>query len=338
MGERAKRVWKLTKKKCLTNKYHKDFAGFRTAIDQCLDAFEDRLFIMRIHLVTYATPRFRLRQWVLGVSARLNGVVDTVTSWTPEMLLKAGFEERCKDIKLSERGSGFWAWKPFIIQMKLAEVPAGDLVFYCDVGRSYPFKKLEQPINGLLDWMTRQGQSVMPGVSIPWKGPMSTWTKREAFVAKRMDLAKFHRASPIQASFSLWQADKTSLELVAEWMDLCAQRNLISDDLAPLGLASLTDFHENRHDQSLLSLCCLDRGIPGIDLGTKMPDVDTQHPTEIMRLLNETDVAVGVPGRLLRTLVWPIEWLEQRVRSKVKFGEPRIEPDFINHDPPSAHP
>jgi transposase len=37
------RVWKLTKKKCLTNKYHKDFSGFRTAIDQCLDDFEERL-------------------------------------------------------------------------------------------------------------------------------------------------------------------------------------------------------------------------------------------------------------------------------------------------------
>lgn len=37
------RVWKLTKKRCLTNKYHKDFSGFRTAIDQCLDDFEGRL-------------------------------------------------------------------------------------------------------------------------------------------------------------------------------------------------------------------------------------------------------------------------------------------------------
>jgi transposase len=37
------RVWKLTKKKCLTNKYHKDFRAFRTAIDQCIDDFEGRL-------------------------------------------------------------------------------------------------------------------------------------------------------------------------------------------------------------------------------------------------------------------------------------------------------
>jgi transposase len=37
------RVWKLTKKKCLTNKYHRDFSGFRDAIDQCLDEFEGKL-------------------------------------------------------------------------------------------------------------------------------------------------------------------------------------------------------------------------------------------------------------------------------------------------------
>lgn len=291
---------------------------------------------MRIHLVTFATPRFRLRQWILGASARLNGVVDTVTSWTPEMLLAAGFEERCKDIKLTERGSGFWAWKPFIIQKKLAEVPAGDIVFYCDVGRIYPFKKLEQPINGLFDWMTQHGQSVMPGVCIPWKGPMSMWTKREAFLATRMDLAEFHRATPIQASFSLWQADQTSLQLVAEWMDLCAQRNLISDDPDPRGLTALPDFHENRHDQSLLSLCCLKHGIAGIDVGTKCPDVDTQHPTEIMHLLSDANVAVGIAGRLLKTLARPIEWLEKKLRNKVKFGEPREEPDLMNGDQSNA--
>lgn len=65
------------------------------------------------------------------------------------MLRNAGFEGRCKDIKLSERGSGFWAWKPFIIDAKLREVPDGDLVFYCDVGRLHPFKLLDQPLTPL---------------------------------------------------------------------------------------------------------------------------------------------------------------------------------------------
>ena len=291
----------------------------------------------RIHLVTYATPRFRLRQLILGASARLNGVVDTVTSWTPRMLLAAGFEERCKDIKLTERGSGFWAWKPFIIQRRLSEVPPGDIVFYCDVGRSYPFKMLEKPIIPLLDWMTRQAQTVMPGVSIPWNGAMSVWTKREAFIAMKMDLPEFHRAWPIQASFSLWKSAKTSLDLVDEWMEACTRRSLISDDPEVGVMAALPDFHENRHDQSLLSLCCLNHGIVGVDVGTKMPDVDTQHPTQVMRLLGDGTMAIGVPGRLLKTLVRPIERIEEKMRSKVKFGEPRVEPDFMNRDKRNTH-
>ena len=31
------RLWKLVKKRCLTNRYYPTFADFRTAIDQCLD-------------------------------------------------------------------------------------------------------------------------------------------------------------------------------------------------------------------------------------------------------------------------------------------------------------
>jgi hypothetical protein len=288
---------------------------------------------MRIHLVTYATPRFRLRQLILGASARINGVADTVTSWTPEMLLEAGFEKRCKSIKLSERGSGFWAWKPFIIQKKLAEIPEGDVVFYCDVGRTYPFKKLEASITPLIEWMTRHQQTIMPGVCIPWKGPMSMWTKREAFVAMRMDLAEFHRATPIQASFSLWQAHAISCGVVDEWMELCAQRKLISDDPDDSGLSAIPDFHENRHDQSLLSLCCLKCGIIGIDVGTQMPDVDTQHPTDIMQLMLHHQLLIGMRGNLLRALVLPIEWIEEKIRRKVKFGEPRIEPDLMKDNP-----
>lgn len=286
----------------------------------------------RIHLVTYATPRFRLRQMVLGASARINGVVDSVTSWNPKKLLAAGFEERCKDIKLTERGSGFWAWKPFIIRKKLAEVPAGDVVFYCDVGRVYPFKKLETSIAPLLQGMEVRGQTIMPGVFIPWKGPMSMWTKREAFVAMNMDLPEFHRATPVQASFSFWIAGEKSREFAEEWMALCARRSLISDDPGNNELSELPDFHENRHDQSLLSLCCLKHGIKGIDLGSALPEIDTQHPMEIQQWLQQADFKVGTGGRLLRSFARPIEWIEGKMRKKVKFGEPRYEPEYIKHD------
>jgi hypothetical protein len=268
---------------------------------------------------------------VLGASARLNGVADTVTSWTPEMLQAAGFEERCKGIKLSERGSGFWAWKPFVIDAKLREVPEGELVLYCDVGRNYPFKKLSESIAPFLEWMATHRQSMLPGLYIPWKGPMSMWTKRDAYHFTGMDLPEVHTAIPLQASFSLWTASENTRAFVAEWMDLASRRALISDDPSTCGIPELADFHDHRHDQSLLTLCCLKHGLKGLDIGNQMPPIDTQHPSEVARwIISGKSAPVPLAGRLLKLVVWPVEFLEARLRDKVSFGQPIPKPSFHN--------
>jgi hypothetical protein len=277
----------------------------------------------RIHLVTYATSRFRHRQILLGASGLVNGVVDTVTSWTPKKLINAGFEQHCKGIKLSERGSGFWAWKPFIIQHKLAEVPDGDLVFYCDVGRLYPFKLLDQPVDHLVRWMNGHNQAIMPGVAIPWEGPNSMWTKREALAAAGMDCPAVYAASPVQASFSLWLASEDSRDFVACWMDVCSQRCLVSDDPSRHELKELPDFRGHRHDQALLSLCCIAKGVKGLELGAERPNIDIRHPSQVSRLcFGEVCSQPKLRGRLLRAAVWPIEQIEQKLRRNVKFGKP----------------
>jgi hypothetical protein len=277
---------------------------------------------MRIHLVTYATPRFRLRQLVLGWSARLNRVTDTVTHWTPEKLLSAGFEDRCKDIKLTERGSGFWAWKPFIIDAKLREIPEGDVIFYCDVGRLYPYKILDQPITAYLVWMSKRKQDIMPGVMIPWDGETSVWTKREALIATDMDRPEIHKASPIQASFSIWRSSTCSKELAAQWLELCSYRHLISDDPSRNGIEELAGFRGHRHDQALLTLCCIKKSISGIDLGGKKPDVDCRHPSEVGRLLNgNMPKPPTTAGRLLQLTTKVLEIIEKNIRHHVRFGK-----------------
>lgn len=283
---------------------------------------------MRIHLVTYATPRFRHRQWFLGWSARLNHVANTVTSWSPRSLLTAGFEKRVNGIALHERGSGFWSWKPFIIQKKLNEVPEGDIVFYCDVGRNYPFKMLTEPITHYLRWMDEHRQDVMPGISIPWKGPMSIWTKREAFVRTNMDDPQAYRAIPIQASFSFWRNSPQSRAIAEMWMDFCASRNLVSDDPSSCGMPELPGFHDHRHDQSLLTLCCLKTHHKPLELGATLPSIDSQHPSEVSRLAFGTDACQRtLAQRILETAVIPFEITEKLMRTCIKFGQPIPEPD-----------
>jgi hypothetical protein len=283
---------------------------------------------MRVHLVTYATPRFRLRQLLLGGSARLNHVANTVTSWTPEMLRDAGFEDRCKNIKLSERGSGYWAWKPFIIDAKLREIPDGDLVFYCDVGRRYPFKELAVPVTPLVDWMESRNQDVVPGLLIPWKGPMAMWTKRDAFVLTGMDHQEIHQTTPIQASFSLWKSGAFARSLASDWLSLASRRDLISDDPSQCGLPELSEFHDHRHDQSLLTLCCLKNRIQGIDVGKEMPLIDTQHPAEVATLMSGVTPRKTLPGHLISILARSLGGIESILRKKVSFRATNAEPEY----------
>ena len=281
---------------------------------------------MQTHLVTFASPRFRLRQLLLGWSALANGFVDTVTHWTPEMLKAAGYEIKCPKIKLNERGSGFYSWKPFIIERKLQEVPEGDIVFYCDVGRLFPYKLLSGSLRVFLDWMQDKRQAVMPGVYIPWHGPMSVWTKRDAFVAMSMDEAFYHTAIPIQASFSIWINNSESRDIASEWMTLSGNRQMISDDSSQSSLPELPDFHEHRWDQSLLSLVCLRRGLQGIDLGVEEPIFDPKNPTEVAKILSGKRSAATFKGKLLAGLAGVIEKIEWFVRIWIKFNKPSVQP------------
>lgn len=278
---------------------------------------------MRIHLVTFATPRFRHRQLFLGWSALANKVVDSVTNWTPKKLMAAGFENRCPTIRLSERGSGFYTWKPFIIQKKLEETTEGDIVFYCDVGRTFPYKLLRGSPKVFLDWMKTHKQSVMPGIKIPWGGPMSMWTKRDAFVSMSMDTPSIHATAPIQASFCIWINGLDSKEIVAEWMNLSAQRQLISDDPCVMGLPELSAYKEHRHDQSLLSLVCLKRRIDGMDIGRDMPSVDAKNPSDVANLLSGKTGDFTAQGRLVAVLASVVERIEWSVRKWIKFNEPQ---------------
>ena len=267
----------------------------------------------KVHLISYATPQFRHRQVILGISARLNRVVDTVTAWTPKKLKRADFERVVPEIRLNERGSGFWSWKPFIIQRSLQAVPDGEIVLYCDVGRIYPFKLLDQPLGPFLRWMEQHDQEIMPGIQIPWDGPVSFWTKRDALVALNMDSKEVLRSIPIQASFSLWRSGIVSRNFAAKWMELCSQRKLVSDDPCASALGEHAEFRENRHDQALLTLLCMKEGISGLSLGNQRPCIDTRNPSEISRMLSGED-RVGNAGRILRSIVRPLELLERHFR------------------------
>jgi hypothetical protein len=175
--------------------------------------------------------------------------------------------------------------------------------------------------------MRAKKQDIMPGVYIPWKGPMSMWSKRDVFSLTGNDHSSVYCATPIQASFSIWKANSFTREYADEWLDMASKRELISDDPSICGLPELPDFHDHRHDQSLLTICCLKHNIVGIDIGNEMPPIDTQHPTQISQMIDENSrEKYSLVGILIKMLAWPFELLESTLRGKVSFGSPLPEP------------
>lgn len=276
---------------------------------------------MKVHVISYATRRYRLRQILLGLSAKANGRAISVDSWTMPRLAASDFGKIAPDISLAERGSGFWAWKPYLIKRALEAAKPGEVVLYCDVGRYFPYVLLEQPFTPFSDWMESRGQDILPGVKIPWSGPMSDWTKRDAFVGTGMDRPEIHGASPIQAAFSFWRATPECKDFVGEWLSWCVRRDLVSDDASTCGLPDLPGFRGHRHDQSLLTLCCLKRGVDAMDIGGTKPAYNERDPGEVAKQLTGASHSPSLPGRLLRLASKPLEIAEKTLRERITFGK-----------------
>jgi hypothetical protein len=280
-----------------------------------------RFTTLPFHLVSYATPKYRHRQIFLSASALANGVVATSVSWNPQKLIAAGFSEMASDISLSERGSGFWAWKPLVIHKALELIAENDVVLYCDAGRKYPYILLDTPLNPFVTWMDVNQQDIIPGVFIPWNGSMSVWTKNDAFAGTGVDNPAARAAAPIQASFSLWRNTQTTKSFVKEWLSWCVRRDLISDDPSTGGKAESPDFKAHRHDQSLLNLCCLKHGIKGIDIGLAEPAYNERDPSQILKNVFGTDPHVTPSGKAIALATKPLQFIEQSLRKRIAFGK-----------------
>lgn len=262
-------------------------------------------------LVTFGTPQYLHRQYLLGASATHAGAVGSHLHFSPGALRKEGFHRLFPNIRFSERGAGFWAWKPFVIHLALRDLDHGEAVIYCDVGRTLPLKIIDTKLAVLLQWMADRKQDVLPGIKIPWHGPMSRWTKRDAFHFTGRDESRFHDAVQVQASFSIWRKTPASEKLLSQWLEWCRDRRLISDDPSTCGLPELPDFKEHRHDQSLLGLLCTSESLNALDLGPTAPQFDEKNPAAVARFLGAHPEKMPFWITMMRQ---SLEALERKIR------------------------
>ena len=204
------------------------------------------------------------RQKLLNLTASQFANIDKTIAWTRDDLLETEFYKNNKIILDNPRGSGYWAWKPYIILETLKKSNPDDWVIYCDVGK--PFRRgseeragnnsignaIYTPVDALIDY-AQKNQGFTPGVWIPHYGLAHIWTKRDCFVGMDCDSSEYHYSPHIQAGSSAWSNSDESIAILTEWLKWCCDPKIISDDDNTLGKPNSKRFRDHRHDQAILS-------------------------------------------------------------------------------------
>jgi hypothetical protein len=71
--------------------------------------------------------------------------------------------------------------------------------------------------------------------------------------------------------------------------------------------------------------------MPGFDLGPNLPSVDSKHPSEVAKFLNDKRIKLSINGQLVERFANVIERAERTARKWIKFNEPRARPDICQN-------
>ena len=155
------------------------------------------------------------------------------------------FRAKNNQILSSKRGVGYWIWKSYFITRLLKDMTEDDILFYADSGSVFIkdvqplFDKIAADKNGI-------GCFSMAGGHIE-----KQWTKRDLIT--HLDAEKFAETPQRQASFMMFRGTEYAKKFAAEFLSLCCDYHLISDEPNADGWEE-AGFQEHRWDQSIWSL------------------------------------------------------------------------------------
>lgn len=219
----------------------------------------------KVVFINFGSVQYLHRQILQLLSAKYVGKATYVRGYQCKDLKRLGFYTSRPWATPLQRGVFFWSWKPFIINHALQLLQDGDILIYSDIGR--PWVRLFSSILPFArNWLDELQQDVIPGVYIPYTGTIENWTKATTLKQMGNLSTNILHSPPVQTSFSIWRKTSVSMELAAEWNDKSRHLSLIGDYNTQTDIPNHPEFIDHRHDQSILSILCYQRGLHALDL------------------------------------------------------------------------
>lgn len=208
------------------------------------------------HLITFGDDNFKYKKILLERDAKLTGWFDNIIIHSPETI--SDFLEEHKDfVQRSNKGYGYWIWKPHIILTALEKMEDGDFLFYVDSGATI-LKHQSKRFYEYIDILNGSDKPIIVfNETYGNLKHLERYTQKMG-VLKRFGLENdetFLNSSQVEAGIFICKKCDFSVNFVKEWFNLLVEDDyslVVDDDVFPQS----ESFISHRHDQSLLSILC----------------------------------------------------------------------------------
>ena len=194
-------------------------------------------------LISYSSKEYKNAKKSLKETALKEGNINTVIQYSYDDIDEE-FKNENKEILDLPRGAGYWLWKPYFILKALNTMNENDVLIYCDTAMRF--------IASLDIYINKMKSSIML-FQHTTDYIEKQFTKGDIFKEFNcLNDKNITDTKQLDASHSIWKKDDKSIGFVTEWLNLCKNKQLLTDEKSIED--NLEGFHENRHDQSILSV------------------------------------------------------------------------------------
>lgn len=222
----------------------------------------------KVHFITYANEVFELAKERLLKEAREFGEFATIKGYGPADLPQI-FREKYKEILNQSRGGGYWIWRPLIIYDTLKNMNENDYLIYLDAGCKLNIHGKTR-FHQYIDLLNKSDYGILSFQMSGNTGPGTLeiekkWTIKEIFEHFNVDIN-----SDIANSGQYWggglvmKKNEHLYNFMKVFLSTILTKPLLCTDVYNNN-NQISEFRENRHEQSITSILRKQMGSVVID-------------------------------------------------------------------------
>lgn len=199
--------------------------------------------------VSFGNRKFRIALNRLSKQINDSNYFDTKYFFNEVSLYRLpNFFQIIPIINKYNRGFGLWIWKIFLINYVLDQIKYNDIMVYADAG-CYFEKKY---INELDELIQKLKDDTYDNIGFQITLIEKQWTKMDTIIYLDGNFPNIINSGQLLGGIQIIKKTEETVELYRKAFKCALNTHLLDD--SPSIIPNCTDFHEHRHDQSIMSI------------------------------------------------------------------------------------